>query len=421
MVQINSALINNVDEKSLLKFLAEENCIKSASEEMGTLQWINLLLTENKINVKKLNKFFFDELFYGMHRYINIYKISSCRKAQYVDDWIQGICSDYDIDKIDYNRIVDMYTTRDDGDKIIAIEATYDDTKKLEKLKMLFFKQITINEKNGQATAYSYIPVSIDFKKKLIVVKARQRQNIGDEKHKRKYLMEQIFCKVVDRMEIDILPFNEKHQEALYRMSKGLLEELFSKIPAFNVIQQMHDPIDTFLRATVENLPLDNLVKDDMGNRNVKKGVLDMKDELNKLLQQLILSDYFFNRDEENIWDIGISAIITCIRFNDNKNATARLNGENRTKQIFNSKSFLGLRNSIEAVKIVESISIAFKKNNSVINVKYNATEEDYLSVLVLSYKPYHEDDFEKIWEIYKHYESATIEQTTELRRANLN
>lgn len=410
MVSISFSLINNIDKNRLLKFLAEEECEQEEYEGMEIDIMLSKMLEEKTLKLSKLNEFLFDELFYGMHRDINIYKIRSFRKAKYVNDWIRGICNDYDVDSVNYNKIVQTYATKDSGERISAIKTIYDEKNEITNIKLIFVKQIEILKEGSITTSYSYTPVELDFKRKIIVIKARHRKNVHNDKHKPKYLMNDIFHKITSKMQIQIIPFENSHQSTLYKMSRGLVDELFANIPAFSSIEKMEEPNEELINNITQLLPIENIV-----DGSINKKVMDIKDELYKMLQELILADYFFNRDEDNIWDIDISAIITSIRFDDSKNATARLAGENRIKHIFNSKSFMGLRKSLEMVKEVQALSIAFKKGRSTIHVKYDATDNIYLNVLFTTYKPYDEDDFDKVWERFIGYESDISEKVTEV------
>lgn len=423
MINVSPAITNNIDSRRLKKFLIKKNCIQTEEEQgMEEQIWISNLINNKKIDIQDLNNFLFDEIFYGMHRLINIYKIKSLRKVKFLRDWMNNLFNEYNIYKLDYNNIVERSGKGTDDEKILAVKVEYNENNELVNLRIIFEKSITLKGTNGNLTAYSYIPVEINFDEKLLIVKARYRHNISNEFDKPKALMKSIYEEIVSSMNIEIIPFMQKHREALYNMSKGLVEELFKKIPAFKDILQTDEKINDFIGEIIEVLSLDNINSElYQRDKNANTTIVDFRNELTKLIQQFILSDYFFNRDEDNIWHIGITAIITCIRFNDTKNATARLNGENRTKHIFNSKSFMGLRNSIDSVKVVESLDIAYRKNSETMHVKYDARDEECLSVLFKSYKPYESIDFYKMWEMYTEYESNFIKQPTGLSEENFS
>lgn len=141
---------------------------------------------------------------------------------------------------------------------------------------------------------------------------------------------------------------------------------------------------------------------------------------MNKVLQQLIVSDYFLNEDIDVFSKNNVSAAITSIKFNDKEKNTAKLVGENNTKAIVCSRTFMSMRKSIEVVETVSSLSIAYKRISDSIEVKFDASEKEYLCITILNQKYYDESDFKKIWGIYNRYESRTINKNAKLCEENV-
>lgn len=398
-MDVSLSIINNIDEGQLAKFLKLCECEYKEKGGKEINYWISNMIKEGNLRPSVLNKFLLEEMFYGMHRSINIYKISGIRRLQNIDLWKEKLFKKFQIKEIPFNYILETNVNRDENEKIAAIDYIENEQGDIEKLRILFVENTAKIYPSGISYIYSYIPVEIDFKKKLMIIKARPRHKILDG-NKPQEFQEKIYENLVREMDIAITPFYTDHQEALYKMSKNILNELFSNIPGYNDIIKLEKNMDLFIDEVLSKITLQNLeeVNDKIA---INKGVMDMKYELTNMLQNLTVSDYLFNKDEDNIWSTGISTIITCIRFNDSKNATASLSGENRTKHIFNSKAFMDLRNSLEAVKNVRSLSIAYKKSRGSMKVKYDADADDCLKILVLSYRNYGEEDFNTIWGMY--------------------
>ncbi|MDU7157017.1 MAG: hypothetical protein E6323_04875 [Clostridium perfringens] len=397
---VNKSLVNNIDEANLKRFLLEKIENQSEYDGMDLDVMASNIIDNGELSVDELNEYLFNELFYGMHRNINVYKIKSSRKAKYVKDWINGILKDYNIESINYNKLIQTYTTGKQ-EKISAIKMQYDEKNIVQNIKIIFIREIKLSISGNIVTAYSYIPVEVDFERKIIIIKGRSRNKVVDETDKCKHIMEEIFSKITLGMQISIEPFEERNEVALYNMSKCLLEELLSKVKAFSSIGLISESTEEYMKKILNILPLENIEES-----KLNPNIMDLQKEFNNIIEELILADYFFGRDAENILNLGISAMLTEIRFSDNKNVIARLSGENRRNSIFNSKSFLGLRNSLESVKAVDALSIAYKNNNRTIHVKYYANNNNYLGILFKDSRAYREEDFNKTWERYLESES---------------
>lgn len=415
-MNISLSILNNVDEGKLLKFLKDSGC-EYLKEELGMEinYWVAKMIDDGRLNIDDLNKYLLEELFFGMHRAINIYKINGIRKLQNIDLWCSNLFNKFGINKIPFNKILGTGVNRDDSEKIAAIDYIENDEGEIEKLRILFVENTATIHSTGISYTYSYIPVEINFKLKIMIIKARPRNKILPG-NKPQEFQEKIYIKIKSNMNIDIIPFNIgeriEHQESLYIMSKNILKELFNNIKGFKDIPKMDEYINNFYNQVLDGITLNN-IEDKDGIKFINKGIMDVQYELKNMLENLIVSDYLFNKDEDDIWSTGISTIITCICFNDSKNATARLSGENRSKHIFNSKAFMDLRNSLETVKNVNSLSIAYKKSRGCMKVKYDANLDDCLRILILSHRNYNESDFEMIWERYsnnakRHSETAS-------------
>lgn len=85
-------------------------------------------------------------------------------------------------------------------------------------------------------------------------------------------------------------------------------------------------------------------MEDDDGEQFLPQGVLDFKGEIRNVLENLVISDYFFNRSYNEIWEAGLEAIISRIKFNDKEEVLTSLNAENTEAPIFCTKTFMSLK-----------------------------------------------------------------------------
>ncbi len=410
MEYIDGAIITNVGEKSVQSFLVEQGC----ADDVDTLGMqlenrLGILIEKKKLNKKVFEDFLFEELFFGKRKLIHIYMLDSFKKILYESDWLDKLKKKHGCKTLNYNNLINTHVSSGDKVKVGAIKSKTNDEGELVRLQIIFVYYIDINKNGHLSSSYSYIPVDFDFNKRIIVVKAWNRKYIEKDYHKPIYLMEHIIEDLMNLFKFTIKEFSNKHQKILYRMSKGLIEELFENITAYSDIDCMSNEIQKFIKATTNNIELENVIYDEDGNKLICDDVIDLKDELIKLLQRLVVSDFFLLREFDDVWEMNLSAIITCIRFNDTENITARLTGENRKKAIFCSKTFMSLLKSIEEVQEVEALWIAYEKDRGTVELKYDATNRKYLCVMILSQRCYSGKDFSLMWEMFKKYEPGVI------------
>ena len=414
-MQISKALVNNVGKKKIDAFLLANECFVTEEQKGKEIEYVlQDFLDSGELNLEKLNNFLFQELCYGMHRMANVYSLNSIRHAKYGKDWLEKLAFKYTIDSLNFNKIVQVNPNREKNEKIAAVEAVLDDQDKMHKIKILFVKQIDVIKDGGISPTYSYIPVEVDIDKMILVIKARPRKRCYDERHKPNMLMEHFCNDVISLMNIDIKDFEDEHKEQLYQVSKWMVHTICKKIPANKDIAKMDDSIRDFIKQINHKMCLEH-----KENGIFSTCVLNVENEVKKVLQHAVISDYFYDKNEGQIFGLGIEAILTYIRFNDKKNTTVRLMGENRRKHIFNSDSFMGLRNAIEEVESVDALGIAYNKVGMIIKLKYDATDNKFLRVLF--YDEYDYTDFEKIWRIYNLDELDIIQETERVCEAKLS
>jgi hypothetical protein len=423
-MHVSGSLIRNIDEGRLIEFLKKKN-IKHSEEEMGldTNIWVGKLIDENRIDVEDLNEHFFSDLFYGQRRLMRIYKLRSVRMINKNSDWINGICSQFDINSLDFNNIVGTGVGTDAKEqvKIAAIKTTFSSTSKIENIRILFAKHMVVRENGNDTYTCSYLPVEFNLNEKIVIIKVRNRQYYN-ENYSSDDLMDSIIKLLFDTMNIEISNFEHNPQEVLYRMTKGLLDEFFNTIPNINQIETLTEPIACFVNNIINSGIYTNIEQTEINGKNysiLNKDILDLNEEIAQLLQQAAAFDYFRNFPIDSITD-SITAILVSIRFNDIDNASARLTGEKRTRAIFNSKTFMSIRKSIDLVASVVALSIAYNKKRGRIIVKYDTSDNGFLKIHILNNRYYDESDFNNIWEMYKSYESELVEDTGELRISSI-
>jgi hypothetical protein len=147
---------------------------------------------------------------------------------------------------------------------------------------------------------------------------------------------------------------------------------------------------------------------------------MDIKEELNKVLERLCISDFFFDVPYEEVWGIdGIDTIISKIRFNDVEHVLTSLSGEASEVPIFCTRTFMALQKSMEDAKTVERLWIVKNRNRGKLHLSYDATKEEFLGIRILSNIRFKEEDLIAAEEIYNHYEAGVVtDVTTENQRS---
>ena len=140
----------------------------------------------------------------------------------------------------------------------------------------------------------------------------------------------------------------------------------------------------------------------------MNKGLIDLEDELYKLLQQTALVDYLETEELSALLPEN-EIYISKIRFSDQDNLEASLTGENGMDCIYDKRTFMGIRNSLDIVKRICSMKVIFPQKKTDLAVKYEVISDKYMIVHILDGKHYNSDEFAEAWELYRKYEKKRI------------
>ena len=217
--------------------------------------------------------------------------------------------------------------------------------------------------------------------------------------------IDDIFRKLQKDLQFDTQALESNSQAVLYKMSKALFDYFFRKLPNINEIENKKIEIPQLVNDLLFGIRLQNI--ENQGNKiAMNTEVIDVKEEMYKLLQQVALYDYLKDHSIKDLLE-NTDKYISRIRFNDRDNLTASLTSEKGVKCIFDAKTFMCVRNSLDLVESIVAIVVTFTKKRGLLSVKYDASDRRYLNIHVLNNRYYTADDFNKIWELYKKYESG--------------
>lgn len=406
MLSLNQSIVVNVGAEYIDLYLKQNGCIRTEAENgMETKYWVDSLLSQNKIDVVSFEDFLFEELFWGKRKTINVYKLDKVKDYKYPTDWEANVKERYNLDSISFCKILEMIPNKENPRKIVAIRHEKNYKGELVRIQILFACYIQVNDTGGYSDSISYIPVEIDFIRKIMLVKAWNRQYIANDDHKAEKMMKHIKRLMTYEFKVLTKSYMTEHQKVLFIMSKSLIYEAYSSVPAYNEIGRIEGVIQRFIKEITELLPLRNVVEDENGNKILSEGVMNLASEIRNVLEGAVISDYFFDRNFEEIWNIGLEAVVARVKFNDAEKVLTSLSGENTSTPIFCTKTFMSLKNRMEETEKIDTLWITKGRKKGNLNLKFDASNEEYLGILINYGIRFNESDMNSALEIYEKYE----------------
>lgn len=414
IMYISQALIDNINDSNsnAIEVYLRANNIQKAEEDEGmeTKLWVNKLFGQSKINLDNFEEFLFSELFYGKRKLIRVYKIDECRKYSLPTDWGEGLALYSDGKGYEFSNILSSEPNEKKTAKIVATKMIKNEDGELNNLKLIFAYDIKLQGKDGELEkSCVYIPVEIDFINERMVIKAWQRKRVALETDRCESLFERTLNILNNNFHVKYVNIGTKHKKVLYQLSKNLIDNVYNQIPAFKAVADCSEIIKGFSNEIINRLPLENVVDSDE-NKILNEGVMQFEREIYNDVEGLAINDYFFEKKFSDIWDMGIEGIVARIRFKDGEKVITSLKGENTVMPIFVTKTFMTLRERMNAEKRVEAIWIALAREKSNLNLKYDAADADYLEIWIRYGIKFREDDMQMALRIYDKYEEQVFE-----------
>lgn len=415
MPSISKSIIVNVEAKYIEQYLNKKGFIRSEEEAGQELKyWIDNLLSSGKINIEDFEEFLFEELFWGKRKTIHIYKLDKVKGYKYPEDWENALNEYYNINSINFCDILGRIPNTTEPRKIVAVQSEENQKGELTRIRLLFACFIQLNGERGYKDSVAYIPVELDFERKIMLVKAWTRQHIAHEEHKAENLLIHIKKLMCIEFKVEVKNFMSKHKKALFLMSKNLIDEAYSHVPAYNKIDYLVKDIKDFEIEIVNALPLKNVNGDGNGNYLLDKGVMNFEAEIRNALECLAISDYFYNKNFDEIWNLGLEAVVARVKFNDEEKVLTSLSGENTSTPIFCTKTFMALKNRMEERKQIEILWVTMERKRGNLNLKFDASNTEHLEILIRYGIRFNERDMNSALEIYEKYEEKLSQQIAE-------
>lgn len=415
MPSLSQSIITNVEESYIQLYLKKKGFVQTDEEKGQELKyWVDNLLKDKKINVEEFEEFLFNELFLGKRKTIRVYKLDKVKNYKYPGDWELPLEEKYNVVSINFSDILGMIPNCEETRKIVAIRSEENIKGELTRIRLLFACYIQINGARGYKDSVSYIPVEIDFNKKIMLIKAWTRQQIAHEEHKADNLMEHIKKIMGIEFKVTTKNYMSEHKKILFLMSKSLIYEAYSHVPTYNEINNIEGSIKKFVEETLGGLSLRNVKPNGNGQHILAEGVMDFEAEIRNVLEGLAISDYFFDRNFDEIWKMGLEAVVARVKFNDEEKVLTSLSGENTTTPIFCTKTFMSLKNRMEESERIETLWITMDRKRGNLNLKFDASNMEYMEILIKYGIRFNEADMNSALEIYEKYETKLNQQVAE-------
>lgn len=401
---VAESMIENVRNTKVTEFFKKKGVTTNPDERGMPLHvWLEKALKEGRIASEELNQCLFQELMYGKRRLIRHYELKNVRKIKREEDWRQFL-EEFECPGMNFNKILE--TNLSEGKKLkVSAMSTHIYNGNIQTADILFLYNMKIRDRKteGERNCYSYLPVTFDFQNKSLTIKVWNREEGMEENTP----LDQIFFvykKLVRTLTFDTQEITRDPQEVLYRMSKALFDDFFMQLPNIDEIVEKKDSLQGIINQFLANVTLQN-VEEEEGKLVMNPEVMNMEEEMYKLLQQVALYDYLKDNDIRTLLS-NTDRYVSRIRFNDRDNLTASLTSEKGVRCIFDAKTFMCVRNSLDLVESIVAIVVTFVKDKGLLSVKYDASDRQYLNIHILQERYYSEEDYKKIWELYRTYES---------------
>lgn len=410
---IAKTIIDNVEQGRINEFISKQGIPEDRNDKAKEKHLLlDELLGDNLITEEALNDFLYDELMCGHRRLVRVYELRSARKIRNAEAW-EKLLKHFKVESLDYNSI-DTTTMREGENLKIAAVKSESDNGILMRVEILFVFNMLKGMRRTNIVDYvhSYVPVIFDFKKKTVMLKVWNREQ-GLEGNTPVDQLDIVFAHLIDKLDFEIKPISNNPQHILYLMSKELFENFFNQLPNIADIEAKKEQLDGIVNQMLVGIDLKNAESDGI-NISMNPEIINVQDEVYKLLQQVALFDYLKDNEISTLLS-NTDKYVSRIRFNDKDNLSASLTGERGVKCIYDAKTFMCIRNSLDLVARIVSIVVAFVKEKKTLHVKYESIDSHFLNIHILNNKYYTEEEFEKVWELYKEYEAKYLAEDREV------
>ena len=343
MLTLSRKIVVNIGDNYIETYLRKKGHVRTEEQKAKRVEyWVNDLITQKELDVQEFEDFLYEELFFGRRKCIRIYHLDCLNKIRNPRDWVSNFNRVFGQNDLNFNRILTTIPSKEEPEKIAAVTSETDYKGNLSKIQILLVRYAETWEEGRINETCSYYPVEIDLKKETMNIKAWNRQGLTENYRTEEY-MDRIVGLLSSNFDVITRNYMSEHKKALHNMSQGIVADLYSKIPAFNEIQNIEQESGEFEKKVLEKLSLKHLDEQEEGL--IPKYVFDFQEELKKVIEKLCICDYFYDVQYETaVWGMGVEMIVSKIKFQDIEHVLTIMSSESSQMPIFCTKTFLSLK-----------------------------------------------------------------------------
>ena len=288
---VTKDIIENID-KSRIRNLLADNHIPNEDIDNGMEKHLllNKLMDAQVLSETTVNEFLYRELMYGHRRLVRVYGLQTARIIKRISEW-ERFLNAYRCNSMDFNRIINTIMGENEILKVAAMR-TEEENGILSKVEILFvFNMLKQNRTTRQfENVNSYIPVHFDFERKMIMLRVWNRE-MGAEDNTPNAQLDYVFSKLQEGLDFETKPISNNPQHILYKMSKDLFENFFNQLPNIQDIEGKKECLNDIVNDMLSGIALQH-VETENGKLTMNPDIIDMQEEVYKLIQQAALYDF---------------------------------------------------------------------------------------------------------------------------------
>lgn len=363
-------------------------------------------VNDGRVSEIDVKNFLFESLFYGYQRETYIYDVGAYREDFIkTNKFLDVIKQEYEyVSDCMYNNIVNSVG---DEKELVAIKVVYSkDLKRISKVKIIFKKAVSVIKKGGLEKTISYIPVEWNVSKGTIIAKVAPKRRLFDKQLKPEYLNRYFVDKLKRMFDIEKIPFDNIHKEAICEMSKNLYNQIYQKM-VVSKPTELDDLVEEMSKKLIEKLGVEALeLKATINN------IFNVRDSLLKQVENILISDILLDVEQGASLD-GVEGVVTYLKFSDGKKISARLKGKECRDPIFDSESYMALRSAIENARQTSKLGVVWLNQFDRLRVSYDATDAECLNIHF--YKNLKKEEFEYGLQMYRRFEPNRDEESSQI------
>jgi hypothetical protein len=350
------SISDNIHDESFSRLLGKYRKNAEFVRTGGSINdFIGDLVNEGIVTHDALNEFLFKELFYGKHKHIYIMKINSFEtNLKDENNLLKIIMENYDVNSLGFNELSRIYFNGDEinRDMLAAVKLIKSESGALTKIRMIFVEGIKRKLDNGDKTENSYIPIEIDFQKEIFIVKVNPKTNVLTKNKQPSDLAFKYMDRVQSYFGIKREIFGCAHKEALFSISKKLLDEVIQEM-----VKAKTENVDISIKTCASEI-LKNIKIDYIENRKKVNNVYDLEIQILRAVENMYIADVI---DKMKISKVGFDGHICSLKFSDGKKVKATLKGGSKRRDaLLASDAYFGLRNSIDNSKELDEMRVVW-------------------------------------------------------------